>query len=168
MWIALPLFAALVSAAAVSDLRNRRVSNRLNLAILALGLGWRATSMDAATALLGLAGLAVGLGILLVPFAWRWVGAGDVKLLAACGAWLGPWDALMAGLFGVAGGGLLSVGIAIAAGAGVRREVARNVTASILTLTAPVAPQRPRTQVVPLAVPLAAAAIAIFLMRGLS
>jgi prepilin peptidase CpaA len=168
MWIALPLFAALVLAAAVSDVRSRRVSNRLNLAILMLGLGWRATTLDASTTLAGLLGVAVGLGVLLVPFAWRWVGAGDVKLLAACGAWLGPWDALLAGLFGVAGGGLLSLVIAIGAGAGVRREVARNVGASILTMTAPVAPQRAKAQIVPLAVPLAAAALAVFLVRGLS
>src|SRR5678815_4312473 len=102
MWIALPLFAALAAAAAVSDVRTRRVSNRLNLAILALGLGWRAAAFDGPTALAGLAGVAVGLAVLLVPFAWRWVGAGDVKLLAACGAWLGPGDALLAGLLGVA------------------------------------------------------------------
>ena len=67
-----------------------------------------------------------------------------------------------------AGGGVLSLAIAITAGAGVRREVARNVGASILTMTAPVAPQRAKAHIVPLAVPLAAAALAVFLVRGLS
>jgi len=166
MSIPLLVFAALALAAASSDVRRRRVSNRLNLAILALGLGWRATSLDPTTAVAGLSGAAVGLAVLMVPFAWRWVGAGDVKLLAACGAWLGPWHALLAGLFGVAGGGLLAAAIAVAAGAAVRREVARNVSASILTMTAPVAPERTRAQVVPLAVPLAAAAIAVFALGG--
>ena len=35
-------------------------------------------------------------------------------------------------------------------------------------ISAPIAPQRAKAQVVPLAVPLAAAAIAVFLVRGLS
>ena len=75
--------------------------------------------LDATAFAMGLVGVVVGFAILFVPFAARWVGAGDVKLLAACGAWLGPYGAFLAGLFGLVGGGLLSLGIAVAAGAAV-------------------------------------------------
>ncbi len=159
-------FFALVLAAAVSDIRTRKVTNRLNMTILLLGLGWRAASLDGGTLVTGVAGVGVGLAVLFPPFAARWMGAGDVKLLAACGMWLGPWGAVLAGLFGIAGGGMLSVAIAMSGGAEVRRSVYQNMSASITTLTAPIAPARAKALVVPLAVPLAASVIAVFLARG--
>jgi hypothetical protein len=69
-------------------------------------------------------------------------------------------------LLGLAGGGLLAASIAIAGGASMRRAVATNVTRSLITLTAPVAPARGRRHTVPLAVPLAAAAVGMWLATG--
>jgi prepilin peptidase CpaA len=166
MSIAAILFLTGAALAAASDLRSRKVTNRLNLAIVLTGLGWRAAFLDLGTAAAGLAGVGVGLGVLLIPFSIRWIGAGDVKLLAAFGAWLGPYDVLLAGLIGLAGGGVLAALLALAGGAAVRKSVARNVSASIMTMTAPIAPRRVQSLVVPMAVPLAAAAIAVFLARG--
>ena len=166
MSIAAILFVTGAALAAASDIRSRKVTNRLNLAIVLLGLAWRATSLDLGTTGAGLAGIGVGLAMLMVPFSLGWLGAGDVKLLAAFGAWLGPYDTVLAGLFGLAGGGVLAALLALAGGVAVRKSVARNVTASILTLTAPVAPRRAMALVVPLAAPLAAAAITVFLARG--
>lgn len=141
-------FLALVAIAAWSDVRARRVANELVLVIFAGGLLVQGVSFA------GLAGAAVGLGLLLPAFAARWVGGGDVKLLAACGAWLGPWDALIGGLLGIALGGALAIAMAIAGG--VVRDVAHNLGAAVVTLSAPVGPRRHRGLVVPLAVPLAA------------
>jgi prepilin peptidase CpaA len=160
------LLTALACAAALGDLRERKVRNRLNLAILVCGLGWRALSGDLSAVGLGLAGTGVGLLMLFPAFAVRWVGAGDVKLLAALGAWLGPVGTLWAGLIGLAAGGVLSAAIAVAGGAAVRREVGRTIAFSMMTMTAPVAPRRAKTLVVPLAVPLGAAAVAVFTLRG--
>jgi prepilin peptidase CpaA len=162
---ALSLF-PFVLTAAVSDIRRRRVSNRLNLTILAAGLVWRAASLNGWFVLDAFAGVGVGLAILFIPFAARWVGAGDVKLLAACGAWLGPFDAMLAGLFGLLGGGVLAAAIAASGGAELRKSVTQTLGLSVATLTAPVAPRRRAAQVVPLAVPIAAAACAILLARG--
>jgi prepilin peptidase CpaA len=170
MPIAALILLPLAATAAASDISSRRVSNRLNLTILLVGLGWRAavatTTHDPMFAVAGLAGAAVGLAMLLGPFAARWVGAGDVKLLAACGLWLGPTDAFLAGLFGLFGGGVLAAAIAVTGGASLRRSVMRSVSASFVTLTSPIAPRRALHQVVPLAVPIAAAAVAILLARG--
>ena len=157
-------------AAAVSDIRARRVSNRLNLTILLVGLGWRAVTAiaggDAMIAVDAASGVGVGLALLLVPFAARWIGAGDVKLLAACGAWLGPFDTLLAGLLGLLGGGVLAAAIALSGPAALRKSVARTLGLSMMTFTAPDAPRRRASQMVPLAVPIAAAACAILLARG--
>jgi hypothetical protein len=50
-------------------------------------------------------GWALGLLLFFVPFALRGLGGGDVKLMAALGAWLGPTDVFWAAMYtGVAGG----------------------------------------------------------------
>ncbi len=46
----------------------------------------------------------------------RGLGAGDVKLLGAVGAWLGPAMAMWTGLWGALAGGLLAVAVALAHG----------------------------------------------------
>jgi prepilin peptidase CpaA len=139
------IFLTVAGLAAASDLRHRRVPNELVLVALVLGLTRGVT--------MGLLGATVGLALLLPLFAVRWLGGGDVKLLAALGAWLGPWGVLVGGLYGIALGGLLSIAMAVAGGVG--RELAKNVGAAVVTMSAPVAPQRRRALVVPLALPLA-------------
>jgi prepilin peptidase CpaA len=158
-------FVALAAAASWSDLRHRRVSNRLVLVVLAAGLARQGATMQPVNLLLGLAGVAVGLALLLPAFAARWVGGGDVKLLAALGMWMGPWHILLGGVLGVALGGVLAASMAVANGVG--REVAGNLGAAVMTMTAPTAPRRPRALIVPLAIPLAVGCVVVQL-GGLS
>jgi len=72
-----------------SDAKCRRLPNVLTLGGLAVGLcaqaGWNGWS--GFTDGLGAAGIAVA--FLIIPFLVRAAGAGDVKMLAACGAFLG-------------------------------------------------------------------------------
>jgi prepilin peptidase CpaA len=151
--LATAVFLALAAMAAVSDLRSRRVSNELVLVILFAGLARHVLALDAGAFAVALAGAALGLALLLPAFVVRWVGGGDVKLLAALGAWLGPWGILIGGAYGIALGGLLAIAMAVAGGA--TREVGRNMCAALFTLSSPVAPRRSKALVVPLAVPLA-------------
>src|SRR5262249_38219029 len=56
-----------------------------------------------------LLGIAVGLGVLIVPWAMHGMGAGDVKLMAAIGAWFGPAMCFAAFAVGAIIGGVISV-----------------------------------------------------------
>lgn len=160
------VFALGLTAAAASDLLRRRVPNALNVAILVAGLGARAALGGLSGVGAGLAGAALGLVLLIVPFQARWIGGGDVKLLAAIGAWLGPMGVVWTALFGLAGGGLVAAAIALSGGRQLVAEVAGNVKASLYTLEAPHAPRRQRRYLVPLALPLAIAALGVLWATG--
>lgn len=72
------------------DTLKAKIPNSLNasLAIAGLALFFYVDSWSGM--LTGLAGMALGLGLLLIPWLMGGMGAGDVKALAALGALLGP------------------------------------------------------------------------------
>lgn len=118
--------------AAILDLRTRRIPNMLTLPFLAAGLIWAGSQN-------GMQGLgeAVAAGaVLATPFVLLFLfaggGAGDAKLMAAIGAWLGLKQG-MAALFCVA-----AVGIVLAIIKAVLKKrlksVLTNVFVSIYTL----------------------------------
>ncbi len=93
------------------DYAQHRVPNWLNGALAATGLlfqgiffGWYQTGTGGVG--WGLLGLAVGFGVLIVPWLMHGMGAGDVKLMAAIGCWLGPWLTLLGFAVGAVLGGI--------------------------------------------------------------
>jgi prepilin peptidase CpaA len=62
------------------------------------------------------AGWLVGAAVFFIPFALGGLGAGDVKLMAALGAWLGPADALWLGVYTAIAGGAAALIVALAHG----------------------------------------------------
>jgi len=103
------LYVALVFMLVVCayDLRERRIPNQLNLAGLLVGLLLQTALGGVQGFLSGLSGFAVGFAILLMPFIAGMVGGGDVKFVAAAGAFLG-WQLLLIGLgIGVVVGGFV-------------------------------------------------------------
>lgn len=103
---------ALLIWAAVTDLRSRIISNRLNLAIAALApLWWIASGLP----LWPGAALQLLLGVIVFAafaalFAFGLMGGGDVKLLGALALWF-PWPVLLSliVLMAVVGGGVTIV-----------------------------------------------------------
>ncbi|HUU82194.1 MAG TPA: A24 family peptidase [Phycisphaerae bacterium] len=102
--------------ASIIDYRERRVPNWLNAALALAGIvagtwyfGWVGLGAS-------LAGLAVGFGVLIVPWAMHGMGAGDVKLMAAIGAWFGPWLTLVSFAVGALIGGVIAVIMILVAG----------------------------------------------------
>lgn len=104
------LFGGFLVAAALEDVRTRRIPNGLVVALATTGLLISALGYgDARTLKDGILGIAVGL-VLWVPFfGLGWLGAGDVKLFAASGAWLAPGTTLIAAVVAALVGGLVSL-----------------------------------------------------------
>ena len=88
-----PLF-AMLSWAAVGDIRDRRIRNWLTLSIAVTGLAQSFAPAHTVSPFTSFAGLAAGFGLTFVLFALGALGGGDVKLLAGIGAWLGPGPVL--------------------------------------------------------------------------
>ena len=120
----LALLTALLGAALWHDLRSRRIPNRLVLCGSLAGLLLNALIpasgglFDPAFGGLGLltalAGAGAGLALLLPMYLLRALGAGDVKLMAMCGAFLGPQGVLEAALLTCLAGGVLALAAALA------------------------------------------------------
>jgi prepilin peptidase CpaA len=83
------LLSVVLVEAAVIDGRRLRVPNWLTYHLALGGVAYAAWSWGTAGLLWSLAGMAAGLALLLPLYAIGGMGAGDVKLLAAVGAWAG-------------------------------------------------------------------------------
>jgi prepilin peptidase CpaA len=101
--------AAVASLAAVLDVRCRRIPNWLTLTALGAGLLIQVLRAGPAGILVGLGGAALGMGVLLPFYMIRTVGAGDVKLLGALGALVGPQALVSIAIYGALVGGAISV-----------------------------------------------------------
>lgn len=160
---------ALLVAAAVTDVRARRIPNWMTLSLATTGVAVALARGGGSAGLASLGGLAVALGVMLVPYAAGWMGAGDVKLAAAAGAWLGPLGAVWLVLGASLAGGVLAVVGYLASTAPERRRVRDNLTALALSATAGRAERLRPTSVsrgVPYGVAIAAAAVVLMVMQA--
>ncbi|MBA2672157.1 A24 family peptidase [Ramlibacter sp.] len=113
----LVLLAALLLTAAVSDWRTLRIPNLLTFGGTAAGLACALLLPPGDQGFLwALAGAGVGLAALLPLYAVRILGAGDVKLMAMVGAFVGAQSTLYALLFVTAAGGAAALAFAAARG----------------------------------------------------
>lgn len=174
----LPAAAWLVSAvlveAAVIDGWKRRVPNWLTYHLAAGGLALAAWTGGAAGLLWSAEGLAVGLAALLPLHAIGGMGAGDVKLMAGVGAWVGPAAALGAFVTSALVGGAIGLAMMIWSG-DLPGHLARAyvIGQEVLTVRNPVALSRiaagrkPAMLLLPYGIPLAIGSIAYFAWDGL-
>lgn len=103
------LSAVIVTAIAIwCDCKERRIPNRFVVAGIIAGLALGLVTGGLRGLGESVLGLFAGGAILFVPFALGWMGAGDVKLLAAIGAILGPKGAAYSILYGAIVGGIIS------------------------------------------------------------
>jgi prepilin peptidase CpaA len=109
--------AVLVAVAAVLwDVRSRRIPNALTFGAAAAALVVSAATGGLSALGMSGAGWLVGALLFFPFFALRGMGAGDVKLLAALGAWLGPSQVVWVGIFAAMAGGVLAIVVSLAKG----------------------------------------------------
>jgi prepilin peptidase CpaA len=99
----------LAVVACVWDLRTRRIPRLLTLGGAVAGLLFHLASGGASAGAFSAIGWLLGIAVFLVPFALGGIGGGDVKLLGALGAWLGPTDVIWLALYTGVAGGLLAL-----------------------------------------------------------
>lgn len=107
--------AALLMLAVAFDLRTHRIPNGLTLAGLTMGLAGHAWCGQMAGLAFALEGVAVA-GITLLFWLAGILGAGDVKLLGAVGALMGPLFLLWTLVGAVFAGGMLALPVMLASG----------------------------------------------------
>ena len=102
--------------ATVWDLRTRRIPNALTFgaALSAFAVhgylgGWTGAGVS-------ISGWLVGVAFFLPLFVLGGMGAGDVKLLGAIGAWLGPAATVWVALFSAIAGGVMGLVVAVYSG----------------------------------------------------
>src|SRR2546425_11393857 len=84
-----------VALCVIADVRTRRIPNAISGSAVLLGITLNTAYQGTAGLLESLAGLGVTMGVLLWPFAMGGIGGGDVKMMGAIGALLGPRLALL-------------------------------------------------------------------------
>jgi prepilin peptidase CpaA len=111
-----PIVVAVVAgagaASAAIDMRVRRVPNALTFGTAAIGVGLAALHTTSVGVVGALAGLGVGLVLMLPGHVIGATGAGDVKLFAAFGTVLGPARIGMAFIYMALIGGALALAVA--------------------------------------------------------
>lgn len=117
------ILAACLIAAVYWDLTRRRVPNLLVMTMVLSGFTIRYAAGSWPEVLLGTTGLVVGFAMLLPFYAKGGMGAGDVKLMAAIGLFLGPGTTALAVLYTLIFGGLFAASIVAIQRCGPQRAV---------------------------------------------
>lgn len=119
----------LVLVACVPDVRTRRIPNELTFGAALLAFAFHVVTGGWHGLLASAGGWVLGAALFFPFFALRGMGAGDVKLIAAVGAWLGPAMVFWVAIFTSLSGGV--IGLAVALAHGYARTALMNVFALI-------------------------------------
>jgi prepilin peptidase CpaA len=162
-----------LAGAVITDLRARIVPNALVLAGAMTGFLLAALHPQGTDFLSAVGGLALGLAVFLPLYLLRAMGAGDVKLMAMAGAFLGYAAILEAALWVLLTGGALALVFALRRGVARRmaanlREMLFSAAASVQLRSLPDFSTGPQTAArLPYAVAIALGVVAFLLARHL-
>lgn len=107
---------AISALACATDLRTRRIPNPVTLGGAVVAAVYALTFAGVGGLASSALGWVVGLVVFLPFFLLGGLGAGDVKLVACLGAWLGPTAALWTGLYAALAGGVMAIVLGLATG----------------------------------------------------
>jgi prepilin peptidase CpaA len=101
------------AAACATDLHSRRIPNWLTFGAAAAALAFHFAHGGQADAQQAAMGWVTGLFLFMPLFLLGGMGAGDVKLLAALGAWLGPSGAFYLAIYTSLAGGVMALAVSV-------------------------------------------------------
>jgi prepilin peptidase CpaA len=155
--------------AAVIDGRCLRVPNWLTYHFVIGGLIFAFWKGGSPLLAWSFAGAGVGLLSLLPLYAIGGMGAGDVKLMAGMGAWVGPWLTFWAFISTAMVGGLMALAMMAYSGNMIRHIVMmKTISREIMTIRNPTelavraAERKPRMLLLPYGIPIAVGSISFF------
>jgi prepilin peptidase CpaA len=93
----------------ITDLRDRKILNIVTLPAILTACIYHFFTSGLEGFYFSGQGFLVGLGLLIIPFLMGGIGAGDVKLLAAVGAWKGTFFIFYTGIYAGIVGGLIAL-----------------------------------------------------------
>ena len=130
-----------LALATVIDVKSRRIPNWVTAAMAGVGLALAITGTSGTSVAASFAGFVLGFLLMLPGYRLGATGAGDVKLMAAVGAIVGPALVVTAFLFTAVAGGVLAIAVAAR-----RNRLAATVAQAGALVAAPGdAPQQIRT-----------------------
>jgi prepilin peptidase CpaA len=110
------MFIILLATSAVTDLLYKRIPNWLISVALASGLLTNIITRGTEGFFFSAAGIAVGFGVLIVFYVIQVMGAGDVKLMAAVGSFVGPQEVFLIFILATLLGGIYALGLLLLKG----------------------------------------------------
>ena len=165
---------AVLVEAALIDGWKLKVPNWLTFHMVIGGLAFATYTGGSAGLLWAFAGAVVGLALLLPLHMIGGMGAGDVKLMAGIGAWMGPSLTLGAFVVSVLAGGLMAIAMVVWSGQFSKHLVQfQAIGHEILTvrnpekLSATAAARKPTMMLLPYGIPIAVGSIAYFAWIGI-
>ena len=110
---ALAVLAVGLVTATVIDIKSRRIPNELTAAMVILGMVLAVSGASGLSGVGSILGICFGLLLMMPGYTLGATGAGDVKLMAAVGAIVGPALVLSAFIFTAIAGGALALLVAV-------------------------------------------------------
>ena len=107
------IIASVLLVAGVTDLRSSKIPNWLTISAMASGLFSHSLLNGLSGLLFSAKGLGLGFALFILLYVRGGMGAGDVKLLAAVGSFIGAEAVLSAGLMAMLLGGLYAIAMMI-------------------------------------------------------
>jgi prepilin peptidase CpaA len=132
--VTVALAAALIVAAA-TDIRNQRIYNWLTFPLILSGLATHTVFGGLEGLKFAAGGFALGFVAMAIPYFFGAMGAGDVKLMAGVGAWLGVEATFLAFLLTCIAGGVYCI-VVVIRDPSVFKAVMRNIFNTLMVLVA--------------------------------
>lgn len=99
----------LLITAVIIDIKYHRIPNLLCISFIIVGMTMQSNLAGWEGVLTSISGMLCGLVLFLPLYIFKGMGAGDVKMMAALGAILGPFNTLIAAGFTLILGGILAI-----------------------------------------------------------